>query len=711
MGLAKEDVLVTNTVQCHTYTLNKDAVPICSRRMLNEVWEHPRQLVIALGKTAAEALLNRNVAITQERGTLHETTEGNIFLTVHPAFILRGGARKAILEADMAFAKDVWIGNQAKPIIPRGKLLKEKTIWEVVNELLQAESIACDIETSGFSSRQEDILCIAVSADPKRVWVIPEELVKHPATKYLFSEFQGKWVWQNGKFDIQFLRANGIEGRVDYDTMLMHYTQEENRGTHDLGSLATNYLRAPEYKDESNKGSDGKKIKSFRSIPLPILYDRVILDTSYTFQIFDKLYDPVYSDEKSKWLLDNVIMPGQEFLSQVEARGIWVNPHEFNAVKTELVAEVNILEWQLQLMANPYLQTGATFNPNSPPQLKELLYHKMGLKPPRGFQENARKETLEKVAQTPFVRTLRDYKRAFKLTTTYVNGLERQIESDSRIHCTFLLHGTVTGRLSCSNPNLQTIPRDSQIKGVFQAPPGYVLMEADYSQAELRALAIASKDPWLWKALTTPGKKLHEIVAEEMYGPNYSKDEYAHAKMLNFGVVYGREAYSIALEYGIDVTEAQSWIDKWFAPMPRVKAYLEHCKSIARRRGTIVSHTGRRRRFTDVNVRDLAALHAAENEACNFFPQTTASDLTLQAGIMAQNEFNERFEGRPHVVNLVHDSLIVECPVDLIAQVKEVLERCMTLIPTQHPLNTEMPFPVDIETHQVWGGKSLVPVS
>lgn len=284
-------------------------------------------------------------------------------------------------------------------------------------------------------------------------------------------------------------------------------------------------------------------------------------------------------------------------------------------------------------------------------------------------------------ARNPIIQALLTYRTANKMLKTFGIGLLNRVEPDGRIHTSYLLHGTETGRLSSRQPNLQNIPTPRKrepvaIRASFAAPEGYTFIEFDYSQIELRLLAHFSKDEWLLDVYRAK-RDLHTEVAVAMYGDDFTEDERMRAKAVNFGIAYGRGADSIADEYGISVEEGQRIIDEWRGRMPKAAAFIRQTRQAVIRGRTMTSVFGRRRRF-GVITRDN--LNLLQNEGSNFMTQSTASDLTLRAAMALQRGI-ERHGWDAHVLNLVHDSILLEARLEEADEIMEYAKRTMERVP------------------------------
>ncbi len=721
---------ITNAVICRppgNETPTPDIIERCRKRLVEELRCRPIKLVLSLGNTPMRSLLKDNkLKITQERGRPRECKDlpGAVVLpTFHPALILRQrGAFKPFVEDLQTARKLLDEGVQEVPE-PKYRIVKEEEVETAVDFLLrQAKKspyFAADIETGGFNPRKDEILCLGVCYKPGYV-VLFEGQQQVMRLKRLFSDASIKWVWHNGKFDTAFLRTLGLSARVDEDVILLHYSLVEDRGTHDLKQLARVYLGADAYEDEVKKYLKHPKTDSYRLVPKPVLHKYCVKDCDYTRRLFDLLLPKVQGIKKLESLYRNVLLPASHTLQEVEKKGIYVDPTAFQALKTEEETRKAEIEEKLFKAIIPYWnaelyvsQTGAKkvparFNPASNPQVRWLLFSAMKLRPTKKIpgKPNTREETLKALPANSVTPILLEYRGVAKTLSTYVYGIEDDLERDGRAHSTFIIFGTQTGRLASRNPNMQNITRGSKIRTIFQAPPGRILVEADYNQAELRTLAALSRDEWLCDVYAT-GRKLHDEVAVMMYGPkeNYTKEEWVEkrirAKAVNFGIAYGRKEESLMAEFSIPYEEAHQMIEDWYSRMPKAHKFLTLCRNAPLEGKVLVTPLGRRRRFGLVTEENKDEI---QNEASNFPIQSTASDMTLLSTIRLQPILAEWMA---YIVNLVHDSILVEIPDNLTIakQVMRTMHKVMVEVPREI-LGPIPPFDVDFKLGRAWGQMS-----
>ncbi|MCA1799910.1 MAG: hypothetical protein LC687_00325 [Actinobacteria bacterium] len=708
-----DSIPIINAVQCAipNGADGKEAELACHENLLQQVKQLKPSIVLALGNTALHTLTgNTGLKITQEQGKVYQTEVGVVIPAVHPAMIVRSPNSYKGFRSTVSYVVKLSNGHQVKhPGESRYMLAKAEDLGSIAYKLINLPAghvFGVDIETTGFNPRKNRILYLGLSWDKNKTIIFRGEHIS--VLQGLFARKDKYFIWHNGKFDAEFLHNNGVPVRVDGDTMLMHYALNEIKGTHDLEQLAVNELGAETYEHHLKKYLG--KSKTYADIPQSVLLPYLAKDCDYTRQLYH-VFKPQLDKSKDLTLLYNrVLLPASRFLQIVERNGIHIDTKNIIDLRTELekeqietreaIQEVVKKAWDPQMYMR---DTGAktapeNFNPGSPQQMKWLLYTRFMLRPAKGMEQNTREDTLMSITPRYKLVTLILRLRGIeKRLSTYVNGIIDQIESDGKVHASYLIHGTVTGRLSSRNPNMQNIPRDPIVRNVFRASPGYHFIEADYKGAELRMLAHFSQDPFLIK-IFQEGRDLHTEVAIAMYGDGYTKDQRVRAKALNFGLMYGRGAKDLAREFKITMYEAQKMIDMWFERMPEAEKYLKRVRSAVTHGKVLRSPLGRMRRFGLVTQQHM---YAMQNEAANFAIQATASDMTLLSGIRMQPLLDNL---GARIINLVHDSLLVEVPDGASAQSKVSRIIVATMMDTpKRLLQSNIPFEVELSSGVHWG--------
>jgi len=622
-------------------------------------------------------------------------------LFVPPEHILRMNVIEldSFIEAVNAFAKaDL---SAPKYIWDKSKLTLENysgeaaavALHDLRNLLLKRDPedriIACDIETRriewednyllaiGFA--YEDNACLAIHRLQNNKMQMDEQV--REAVQEFLLEPSFTFIWHNGKFDCGRLKyLCNIDARVDEDTMLQHYAQiNERRGTHSLKQLGPLYLQAPHWEEElealKKSWCKAHKLKleefMYDYVPLSQLVPYMQMDciaTRRLWSLFKQLARP-----DSEFIYRKLIEASNVY-KQVELNGQRLDFDYMEDLEYELDCNIQAATKKLNEVSakvwNPRLyqqMTGARtvpneFNPKSPKQLKWMLEEVLGHSIP-STDQNQMAYLLEQMEAgritnplaKEFLESIGELRKYTKYMDTFVQGMREVVCRDHRIRCVFNLHGTETGRLSSSSPNMQNIPRNKTIRNLLVATPGYKLLQLDYSQAELRVLAMLSDDDHLIQ-IYTDGKDLHDAIAESMFGPNFDKEQRNLAKTINFGIAYGRGPSSISEKFGKSIAESKEIIAKWFAPMPKVKFYLDERRRMALKGEPCTTPLGRSRHFV-ITSEDMNHI---QNEYINTPIQSLASDFTMLSLLEIAKYLDQLEPGTARITTNVHDSIMLE---------------------------------------------------
>lgn len=591
---------------------------------------------------------------------------------------------------------------------------------ENIKVLNSKKVLAVDIESRNVAYDGNKILLIGFAYDENHCIVIAnfEDSVLEELRK-LFAREDITFIWHNGKFDCARLEyILQVPARIDEDTMLQHYVGiNERKGTHGLKELAQIYLHAPAWDDSLD---DYKReycrshkilLKNFQydMIPRNILVPYLYRDCCATYRLNKMFYKLMRPDSLD--IYKKLCMAANVF-KDIELAGNLVNEEYLYELQDWLDDQIVVAERTLNKAvqelwdARQYcIDTGAkaydtTFNMKSPKQLKWILEKATNTKL-TSTDKNAIAGLAEQYPDIKFLNALLELRKYNKYMDTYIQGIQKVMCKDNRVRCTFNLHGTETGRLSCSEPNMQNIPRMKKIKNIFTAPKGYKLVQLDYSQAELRVLAYLSEDEYL-RSTYRDGKDLHSAMALKIFGPDFTKEQRVAAKTVNFGIPYGRGPGSMATMLHMDYSEATKTIREWFKAAPKAKVFVDTMrkKPFLKENNIYKTVFGRVRHYiiTSENRNHI------ENEAVNFPISSVASDLTMLstceiARTLKENNIDAR------VVNSVHDSIIIETKDDpaTIQYVVELGQRVMSTLPVKYLPNLDFPFKADAEVGQSWG--------
>lgn len=705
---------------------------------------HPRKVILALGNVALWAMTNdHSHKITQKRGILFPSkhAEMGVLAATHPAFLLRGGGSFRQFKSDVAYAINLARGGAPHEFTPPTweVLTTEAEIKDLVGLVHSHTGIVTgDIETSGFSHLDDHILCAGFTLTGKHVYVIPGRKTDiDPAHnmigalgKYGFWNAPNvRWNWHNGKFDIKFFHTIGqIGARVDEDTMLLSYSLDETRGIHDLEQVASDWLGSPRWKDilDAHK----KKNQSYDVIPKDVLIKYMAYDVRNTHCLHPVLYDILLKDKKSTTLYTKTLIPASAYLAEIEECGMLIDMQRVQENYERLDTEANKYKAELSAIAEairPGFYTDKMCN--SPKQLDHLLFMDLKLQS-KDKSRGTSVDVLEKLPQVPAVVALQKYRKIHKGLSTYVKPVEEaRSKVDGRIHSSYLLHGTATGRLASRDPNLQNIPRDPAIRGQFIPRPGYCYIEVDLNQAELRSLAILSGDEALCRvydpSVNSPG--LHEEVRHDIYGNADSwtpeqlrkyidkwyireddikaatkrvlEEQKMRAKNVNFGIVYGITPFGLSEQIEDTPQEAARMLAAWAKKFPKAWLFIEMCRKAPIQGKNLVTVFGHKKRFGIVSPENYINI---QNEAANFPHQSTASTVTIHGGMRVQRELRDKWDTM--IVNTVHDSIILETPMvkDMILGASNLAKRELEQVPIDWGL-TRIPFKADAKAGLRWG--------
>ena len=371
-------------------------------------------------------------------------------------------------------------------------------------------------------------------------------------------------------------------------------------------------------------------------------------------------------------------LPLAAVLARMEHAGIRLDAGKLAAFGDSLAADMQAAEERI------YAEAGHTFNPNSPKQLGEVLFEELhlpgGRKTSRGYSTDA--DVLEKLRDQPIVAAVLDYRKMAKLRSTYVDSLLKCIGPDGRVHTHFHQTGTVTGRLSASDPNMQNMPirRDlgGEVRACFLPREGYAFADADYSQIELRVLAHLSGDEAMRGAFAA-GEDIHTITAAGVFGvpeAEVTPQMRSSAKAVNFGIVYGISDFSLAEDIHVSRKEAGEYIRRYFEKYPKVAEYMENTVAAAKKSGTVTTMFGRTRPVRDINASNFNLRSAAERIVRNTPIQGTAADIIKLAMVRVDQSLRREFP-EARMLLQVHDELLVEAPREQIEAVRDLLVREM----------------------------------
>ncbi|MGE5361213.1 MAG: DNA polymerase I [Bacteroidales bacterium] len=576
----------------------------------------------------------------------------------------------------------------------------------LVEELARAGRFAFRVLQSEPAAMRAEIVGVAFSTRPR--WAryvpvghrvmgmldagasLPREMVLD-AVRPVFENAGIRKIGHDLKLDLVVLARHGIEAAgLDFDTMIASYLLDATRSGHPLEETALEHLT---YKALGEDDVCGRGAKAARMAELPpeavLAYAGERADLA--LQLADHLA-PMLAAEELERLYRDIEMPLVPVLATVERAGIRVDPDALSALSTRIDGEL------ATRTARIFQAAGEEFNINSPRQLGEVLFEKLKLPALRrtGKTKSASTavEVLEELALShELPRQILEWRALMKLKGTYIDALPQLINRvTGRVHTCFNQAVAATGRLSSSDPNLQNIPIRTElgreIRGAFVADEGHVLISADYSQIELRVLAHLSGDQALAEAFRD-NVDIHDRTALKVFGPDSGIDPHElrrRAKIVNYALLYGKTAFTLARDIGVTQQAAQEFIDAYFAGFPGVRQFIDRTLEEARQTGVVKTLFGRRRAVPELTSRNGQLRQAAERVAVNMPIQGTAADILKRAMIDAQQALDAR-NAQGHkparMILTVHDELLfeaAEADADAVAAiVKEKMESAVPL--------------------------------
>ncbi len=601
-------------------------------------------------------------------------------------------AREVLAPADaavLAVQADAPLKTLADVPHAYGLVTTEDQARALLDELMKEPRIAFDTETAAYDGHDatEAHFCKLVgfsfAVAPGRAWYVDGVFVD--LFRALFADPSKTFVGHNVKFDESVLLRYGIGfAATPQDTLLAHYCLDA-AARHGLDTLAEQELayRTIPITDLIGVKERGKSQRSMADLKPEAIRDYAAEDADVALQLGAKLFPAVEAAGCAKALHD-VEEPLVKVLIDMEREGVRLDVAALKGYGARLDKEILGIVTKISDLSGP------GFNPDSPRQLSELLFGKLGLstegikKTATGGYSTDEKSLSRLMGAHPIIPLILDYRACAKLKSTYVDKLPALIDANGRIHTTFSQAFTETGRLSSANPNLQNIPirtpRGKPIRRAFVARDAdHVLVSADYSQIELRLMAAFSKDESMLQAFRD-GADIHRETASRVYGifpEAVTPEQRAFCKMVNFGIIYGISAFGLGQRLKVPRKEAAQLIDTYFRLYPRVKAYMEESIAKARATGYAVTVLGRRRTLRDINSRNATARQAAERDAINTPIQGSAADLIKTAMVNIDRALRAAHL-RTRCVLQIHDELLFDTPRDEVGQVKAIVRKEMT---------------------------------
>ncbi|NGX55207.1 MAG: DNA polymerase I [Chlamydiae bacterium] len=582
----------------------------------------------------------------------------------------------------------------------------ERGLESLIKALEKEKEICFDVETTHIRPLLAELVGVGFCFKEGEAYYVPvngrlghERVLKalHP----LFANPNLGFYGQNIKYDLHVLANEGIGvANVCFDTILASYLLNTGSRRHSLDTLALQYFGKVKTPIKALIGS-GKKEISMDKVPIQQVSDYCCEDVDYTFRL-KQIFEKELKKRKLDGLLFDLELPLMTVLAKMERAGMYLDVDRITPISKELYKDRAHLEKEIYKLA------GEEFNISSPKQLSHILFEKLGIKPLKktATGHSTRAEVLETLAKEyPIAEKILEYRILDKLLSTYIDTLPGEVNPETgRIHPTFNQSGTTTGRLACQDPNLQNIPVRSEqgrrIREAFRPQKrGWSLLAADYSQVELRLLAHLSEDPRLIKAFKH-GEDIHTYTASLVFNvpiDKVTKVQRQQTKAINFGIIYGQQAYGLSQQLHIDVREAADFIEAYFDRYPDVFAFIETCIKEAHKTGKTITMIGRERDIPEINSNNAIVRNASERLAINTPLQGSAADM-IKLAMLDIDAKLKKGKMQSFMVLQVHDELIFEAPDEELKELKSLVKEAM-----EHVLSLKVPIVVNLAVGKNWG--------
>ena len=576
--------------------------------------------------------------------------------------------------------------------------------------------MAVDTETSSLDPHQADLIGISLSSKIGKACYIP---VGHKSKKNinkdqtlkklkpLLEDPSIKKIGQNIKFDFIVLFKHGIKITSMEDTMLMSYVLDSGKNRHNMDTLSEIHLNHKPIAFKDLVGT-GKKEINFSFVDLEKAKDYAAEDADVTFRLYKK-FNKSLKDEKMINIYETFEKPMIKILADMEIEGIKIDNDFLKTLSSKFGKKIEKIQREV------YKISKKEFNIASPKQLGEILYNDLKIsdlkKTKKGsFATSA--SVLEDLAFKghKFPQLVLDWRQISKLKNTYSDTLPEHINPKTkRIHTSFLLAATTTGRLASSDPNLQNIPIKSEdgkdIRKAFIAEKGLSLISADYNQIEMRILADLADVKELKKAFRN-NEDIHSLTASQIFNIGINKvneDQRRKAKAINFGIIYGISQYGLAKQINVSNQDAEEFLNAYFAKFPEIKSYMDKTIKFCRKSGYVNNIFGRKSHFININDKNYNVRNFQERAAINAPIQGSASEIMRLAMIRLDKRLKEQKNKKTKMLLQIHDELIFETSKEEVKRIsKIIIEEMSSVVKSDHH-SFSIPLTVDLNIGDNWG--------
>ena len=592
----------------------------------------------------------------------------------------------------------------------------EDQIDEWVEEAEEAGEFAIDTETSSLDPHQADLVGISLSTKIGKACYIPighkskgclKKSIVIKKLKPLLEDKSVKKIGQNIKFDFIVLYKQGIEINSMEDTMLMSYVLDAGKNRHNMDTLSEIHLGHKTISFKEIVGT-GKKEINFSDVELGKAMEYAAEDADITYRLY-KIFNKNLKLEKLTNIYEIFEKPLIKILAFMEIEGIKIDNKFLKALSEKFEKKIRSLEKKIFSISKK------EFNIGSPKQLGEIIYNELkiaGLKKTRKGSFATSAKVLEDLAFKghEFPKLILDWRQVSKLKNTYSDSLPEHINLNTkRVHTSFLLAATNTGRLASSDPNLQNIPIKSEdgkdIRKAFVSEKEFTLISADYNQIEMRILADLADVKELKKAFKN-NEDIHSLTASQVFNIDIKKvdqDKRRKAKAINFGIIYGISQYGLAKQINVSNNEAEEFLNAYFFKFPEIKNYMESTIKFCRKSGYVNNIFGRRSHFNGINDKNFNVRNFQERASINAPIQGSASEIMRMAMIRISKKFEEIKNLKSKILLQIHDELIFEAHKEQVNKCSKIIQEEMSSVKDSNLHSFSIPLLVDINVGDNWG--------
>ena len=585
-----------------------------------------------------------------------------------------------------------------------------------IEEAEEVGEVAVDTETTSLDPHQADLVGISLCSKIGKACYIPvghksPKCLKKDAVikklKKILEDPSIKKIGQNIKFDFIVFYKCGITLSSMEDTMLMSYVLDAGKNRHNMDTLSEIHLGHKTISFKEMVGT-GKKEINFSEVELDKAKDYAAEDADVTFRLYKKFIKNLKS-EKMINIYEIFEKPLIKILAFMEIEGVEIDSKFLKSLSSKFEKKIQKLEKEVFKISKK------EFNIASPKQLGEIIYNDLkiaGLKKTKKGSFATSASVLEDLAFKghEFPKLILDWRQVSKLKNTYSDALPEHLNPNTkRVHTSFLLAATTTGRLASSDPNLQNIPIKSEdgkdIRKAFTAKKGHLLISADYNQIEMRILADLADVKELKKAFKNK-EDIHSLTASQIFNIDIKKVNQDHrrkAKAINFGIIYGISQYGLAKQINVSNYEAEEFLNSYFAKFPEIKVYMDNTIKFCRKSGYVNNIFGRRSHFNGINDKNFNVRNFQERAAINAPIQGSASEVMRLAMIRLDKKLSEEKNSNSKMLLQIHDELIFEIPKKDEKVMIKLIEKEMTSVAESDYHSFSTPLTVDINVGDNWG--------